>query len=142
MAPNVNQKNPYKTRIGGCTCTVFVPYDCNNNCPVCINKKESADTSKFSLEKIIESIKIVDSITPACDFVFTGGEPFANLSSLEKMLNTVPNTHKIYINTTFPVQPNITEDETIDFISGYKDNYPHYKGNNNMWRYKRYQKRI
>ncbi len=121
MAPNVNQKNPYKTRIGGCTCTVFVPYDCNNNCPFCINKKEYADTSNFSLEKIIESIKIVDSITPACDFVFTGGEPFANLSSLEKMLNTVPNTHKIYINTTFPVQPNITEDETIDFISGYKD---------------------
>ena len=32
--------NPYKTREGGATVTVFVPYDCNNNCPFCINKKE------------------------------------------------------------------------------------------------------
>ena len=41
MAPNVNLKNPYKTRTGGCTCTVFVPYDCNNHCPFCVNKKDS-----------------------------------------------------------------------------------------------------
>ena len=25
--------NPYKTREGGATVTVFVPYDCNNHCP-------------------------------------------------------------------------------------------------------------
>lgn len=34
--------NPYKTREGGATVTVFVPYDCNNHCPFCINKKEYA----------------------------------------------------------------------------------------------------
>ena len=57
-------KNPYKTREGGCTCTVFVPYDCNNNCPFCVNKKEYADTSSFSLKKIISSIKLINEI---CD---------------------------------------------------------------------------
>ena len=31
---------PYKTREGGATVTVFVPYDCGNHCPFCINKQE------------------------------------------------------------------------------------------------------
>ena len=95
--------NPYKTREGGATVTVFVPYDCHNNCPFCINKREYADCSTFSLEKIIESIRTMDAITPYCDFVFTGGEPLADLESLQKMLDVIPPTHKIYINTTFPV---------------------------------------
>ena len=116
MNSNTISNNPYKTREGGCTCTVFVPYDCNNHCPFCINKKEYTDTSSFSLEKIIESIKVINSITPRCDFVFTGGEPLANLKSLQKMLDTVPATHNIYINTTFPVQPNISGDDVISFV--------------------------
>lgn len=121
MSNNQVSKNPYKTRVGGCTCTVFVPYDCNNHCPFCVNKKEYADTSKFSLDKIIESIKIIDSITPKCDFVFTGGEPLANLESLKKMLDVLPTTHNIYINTTFPVQPNISGDEVLSFVDSNKN---------------------
>ena len=70
-------KHPYKTREGGATVTVFVPYDCKNHCPFCINKEEYADMAGFSLEKIRESIRRMDSVTPRCDFVFTGGEPFA-----------------------------------------------------------------
>lgn len=117
MENNIQKSNnPYKTREGGCTCTVFVPYDCNNHCPFCVNKKEYADTSKFSLEKIIEHIKVINDFTPNCDFVFTGGEPFANLNSLQKMIDALPNTHKIYINTTFPIQPNITGEEMISFV--------------------------
>ena len=96
--------NPYKTREGGATVTVFVPYDCNNHCPFCINKKEYADCTGFSLDAILESIRTMDAITPRCDFVFTGGEPLANLESLQKMLDVIPTTHKVYINTTFPVQ--------------------------------------
>lgn len=116
MATNEISKNPYKTREGGCTCTVFVPYNCNNHCPFCINKKEYADTSNFSLDKIIDSIKTIDSITPKCDFVFTGGEPFANLESLQKMLDVLATSHNIYINTTFPIQPNINDDEILSFV--------------------------
>ena len=54
--------HPYKTREGGATVTVFVPYDCQNNCPFCINKKEYADCSGFSLEKIIENRGLQDVI--------------------------------------------------------------------------------
>ena len=43
--------NPFKTREGGATVTVFAPYDCGNHCPFCVNKEEYADTSGFSLER-------------------------------------------------------------------------------------------
>ena len=107
--------NPYKTRAGGATVTIFVPYDCGNNCPFCINKKEYADCSGFSLEKIIESIRTMDSITPYCDFVFTGGEPFADIEQLQIMLDEIPTTHKVFINTTLPVSEHQTEDDILAF---------------------------
>ena len=107
--------HPYKTRAGGATVTVFVPYDCQNHCPFCINKQEYADCSGFSLQAIIESIRTMDAITPFCDFVFTGGEPLANLDSLQQMLDAIAPTHKVYINTTFPVQATTTIEEMLDF---------------------------
>ena len=114
--------NPYKTREGGATVTVFVPYDCNNHCPFCINKKEYADCTGFSLDAILESIRTMDAITPRCDFVFTGGEPLANLESLQKMLDVIPTTHKVYINTTFPVQTGFyTAEEMLDFTRRNRD---------------------
>jgi organic radical activating enzyme len=113
--------NPYKTREGGATVTVFVPYDCGNHCPFCINKKEYADCSAFSLDAILKSIHTMDAITPRCDFVFTGGEPFADLPALQRMLDAIPATHKIYINTTFPVQKKYTADEMIAFTEKNQD---------------------
>ena len=113
--------HPYKTRAGGATVTVFVPYDCRNNCPFCINKQEYADCTGFSVDKIIDSIRVIDGITPACDVVFTGGEPFANLGSLQRMLDAVPATHKVYINTTFPVQPGCTAEEMLAFTERNRD---------------------
>ena len=107
--------HPYKTRSGGATVTIFVPYDCRNHCPFCINKKEYADCTGFSVEAILRSIAVMDAITPECDFVFTGGEPFAQLGDLQRMLDAVPGTHKVYINTTFPVQPGCSAEEMIDF---------------------------
>ena len=107
--------HPYKTRAGGATVTVFVPYDCQNHCPFCINKQEYADCSGFSLQAIIDSIRTMDEITPCCDFVFTGGEPLANLDSLQQMLDAISPTHKVYINTTFPVQATTTIEEMLDF---------------------------
>ena len=69
----------------------------------------------FSLDKICESIKLMDSITPRCDFVFTGGEPMANLESLQVMLDCIPTTHRVFINTTFPVMHNYTAEQMLDF---------------------------
>ena len=108
--------NPYKTREGGATVTVFVPYDCRNNCPFCINKQEYADMSGFSLEKICQSIRRMDSITPRCDFVFTGGEPMADLDALQIMLDNIPTTHRVFINTTLPVFPDQTEEDILRFF--------------------------
>ena len=113
--------HPYKTREGGATVTVFVPYDCQNHCPFCINKQEYADCTGFSLEKIIDSIHTLDAITPRCDFVFTGGEPLADLNALQRMLDAIPSTHKVYINTTFPVQEHTTLDEMVSFTERNKD---------------------
>ena len=109
-------KHPYKTREGGATVTVFVPYDCKNHCPFCINKEEYADMTGFSLDKICESIRRMDSITPYCDFVFTGGEPFSDLEALQVMLDQVPTTHKVYINTTLPVSEHQSEDDILAFL--------------------------
>ena len=69
----------------------------------------------FSLTKICESIRRMDAITPYCDFVFTGGEPFADPESLQIMLDQIPNTHKIYINTTLPVSECQSEEDILNF---------------------------
>lgn len=108
-------KHPYKTREGGATVTIFVPYDCKNNCPFCINKEEYADMTGFSLEKICQSIRRMDSITPNCDFVFTGGEPFADIEKLQIMLDEIPTTHRVFINTTLPVSETTTGDDILAF---------------------------
>ena len=113
--------NPYKTRAGGATVTIFVPYDCGNNCPFCINKKEYADMTGFSAEKICDSIRTMDAITPECDFVFTGGEPFADLDALQTMLDTIPRTHKVYINTTLPLLNGVTEEDILAFAERNRD---------------------
>lgn len=113
--------NPYKTREGGATVTIFVPYDCRNNCPFCINKQEYADMTGFSEEKIIESIEIMNAITPRCDFVFTGGEPMADLDSLQRMLDHIPTTHRVFINTTLPVFADRPAEEIVAFAERNKD---------------------
>lgn len=114
-------KHPYKTRAGGATVTIFVPYDCRNNCPFCINKEEYRNCAGFSLEAICKSIVQMDAITPYCDFVFTGGEPLDNLEALQVMLNCIPNTHKIYINTTLPVSAHQSEDDIVAFTEKNKE---------------------
>jgi molybdenum cofactor biosynthesis enzyme MoaA len=113
--------NPYKTREGGATVTIFVPYDCRNHCPFCINKQEYADTSSFSLEKICQSIQRMDKITPRCDFVFTGGEPMANLPALQTMLDNIPTTHRVFINTTLPVFEDEDPQTVLDFLAKNKE---------------------
>ena len=116
-----NVRHPYKTREGGATVTVFVPYDCKNNCPFCINKEEYADMTGFSLEKICDSIRKMDSITPNCDFVFTGGEPFADIEKLQIMLDHIPTTHRVFINTTLPVSEFTSEEDILEFAERNKD---------------------
>lgn len=128
-------RHPYKTREGGATVTVFVPYNCRNHCPFCINKEEYADMAGFSADKICDSIIRMDAITPSCDFVFTGGEPFANIDSLQRMLDIIPPTHKVYINTTLPVSEFQTEEDIIAFTERNKDKITCINVSRHMQRY-------
>lgn len=121
LAGKRTEIHPYKTREGGATVTVFVPYNCLNNCPFCINKAEYENPEGFSADKICESIRRMGAITPYCDFVFTGGEPFADLNVLQQMLDEIPKTHKVYINTTLPVSKFQTEDDIVRFTEKNKD---------------------
>jgi len=59
----------------GPTVTMFVPYDCNNACPFCVNKKEYRDTSGFDLQRCYRSLDLLNRIFPHNDIVLTGGEP-------------------------------------------------------------------
>ena len=95
--------NPYMTREGGATVTVFVPYDCKNHCPFCINKQEYQNPEGFSVEKGVRGIRMFHEITPKCDFVFTGGEPFSEPDALQVMMDCIPEGHRVFINTTLPV---------------------------------------
>ena len=105
----------YITREGGATVTVFVPYDCTNNCPFCINTQEYKDKSGFSVEKICKSIRKLHRVTPKFDFVFTGGEPLSNLDGLQVMMDCIPKGHRVFINTTMPVSEHFPEEAIIEF---------------------------
>lgn len=106
----------------GATVTVFAPYDCKNNCPFCVNKKEYKDNPTFDIDKVEESMMIMNVVTPDCDFVITGGEPLADLElfdrlvSLIRKMNTAGAHHKLFVNTTLPVK---TED--IPQLNSYSD---------------------
>lgn len=108
----------YVTRNGGATVTVLVNYDCGNHCPFCINKQEYEDTTGFSKEEILKSIRIMSAMTPECDFVFSGGEPLADLEALQEMLDEVNEygRHKVFINTTLPTNK-YTEDQLVEFLN-------------------------
>lgn len=112
-------KNNFEYVIGrsNLAVTIFVPYDCPNKCPFCTSKDDYKDTSNFSLSNILSSIKEVCRIKQIRDIVITGGEPFADLTILQKILNVCKKYNKnIYINTTLPVKDSIDIDYIYNFI--------------------------
>lgn len=96
-------KPSYKlSNFKGETVSIMVPWDCNNNCPFCVNKSEYFNKNGFSIEEIYKSLILIDNITPECNIVITGGEPLADLDKFEDLLNHIKPNHNIYINTTLP----------------------------------------
>ena len=97
--------------------TIFVPYDCPNKCPFCTSKEEYKDDTNFSLNKILNSIKKVAYLNQIKDIVITGGEPFADLDKLQKILNICKKYNKnVYINTTLPVHNEDEWDSIFNFV--------------------------
>ncbi|NLY87657.1 MAG: radical SAM protein [Clostridiales bacterium] len=105
----------------GPTVTMFVPYDCNNACPFCINKQEYRDTSNFDLKRCFQALDLMHRIFPHNDIVLTGGEPLANLDSLQDILNHIEEGHHIYINTTLPIDENSNISEVANILNRYSD---------------------
>lgn len=83
--------------------TVFVPYDCKNNCRFCTTKesykrkKASVENVKWQMQRVFEQFQY-----PIKDVVFTGGEPAEDVVLLSELVDIVPPEYHIYINTTFP----------------------------------------
>lgn len=103
----------------GPTVTMFVPYDCKNACPFCVNKQEYRDTSKFDLNRCYKSLDLMNKIFPHNDIVLTGGEPLAELAALGDIINHVEEGHHLYINTTLPVD----DDQNIKEVAAYLNRF-------------------
>ena len=93
-------------------CTIFVPFDCDNNCPFCTSKKMYKDI-ELNPDKIIEQVKKINNNYDVTEIVLTGGEPFANLDETKKIISAMDK--KVFINTTLPMVENI--DDVIDYIN-------------------------
>lgn len=82
--------------------TIFVPYDCRNNCSFCTSKKNYAK-NRPSYRDVRMTLKNLfrDYSFPIKDVVFTGGEPMADVIELRYLIDLVPPEYNIYINTTY-----------------------------------------
>lgn len=85
--------------------TLFVPWDCGNNCPFCTTKQEYQDPSSFSLSKQINTLYQIWGIDDVQDIVITGGEPLADLDGLHELLTAISSMSmlkkkNVYINTS------------------------------------------
>jgi organic radical activating enzyme len=99
-----------------------------------MNKKEysnmhaSSAGSYAAVYKIFKSLNKLHEVTPSCDIVLTGGEPFASLEGLgfiltfiETISTKTKTKHRVFINTSLPLS--ISEDETqiLDFVRKYSN---------------------
>lgn len=82
--------------------TVFVPWDCGNNCFFCTSKQKYAaykadlKNVKWQLNRFLKEYDF-----PIKDVVFSGGEPMANVDALAELIELVPENKRIFVNTTF-----------------------------------------
>lgn len=86
--------------------TIFVPWDCNKNCPFCTTKKEYAK-KLASVDDIARLANdVVEHIPDIEDIVISGGEPLDDLDSLLILLHQLPYhirvSNRVFINTSFP----------------------------------------
>ena len=94
------------------SCTIFVPWDCKNHCKFCTSKHMYKERT-CDMDAIIAQIRKINENPLIEEFVFTGGEPLADIEKLGILLNEVKKP--AYINTTFPVNDDI--DEVIKFVN-------------------------
>lgn len=90
------------------TVTVFVPWDCGNNCPFCTTKQEyrevyggkSLDEKMAAVERSLRRLANSEHIE---NVVFTGGEPFADMDRLGRLIEEVPGSKRCFVNTSLHI---------------------------------------
>ena len=91
--------------------TVYVPWNCSNNCKFCSSKKDY-ERIKSNFERLKTSLQLIrNSMLPIV--VFTGGEPSADVEKLRELLAIVDNK-VVYINTSLPKK---NSKEFIDLVN-------------------------
>ena len=92
----------YKIGRNNLAATIYVPYDCDNNCPFCTSKIEYRQHFP-NVGRIVQALKSLVDNPLIQDIVFTGGEPLANMTILKMLVDITRNKGKnVFINTTFP----------------------------------------
>lgn len=92
----------YKIGRNNLAATIYVPYDCDNNCPFCTSKIEYRQHFP-NVGCIVKALKSLVDNPLIQDIVFTGGEPLANMTILKMLVDITRNKGKnVFINTTFP----------------------------------------
>ena len=92
----------YKIGRNNLAATIYVPYDCDNNCPFCTSKIEYRQHFP-NIGRIVKALKSLVDNPLIQDIVFTGGEPLANMTILKMLVDITRNKGKnVFINTTFP----------------------------------------
>ena len=92
----------YKQGRYNLSATIFVPFDCDNNCPFCTSKADYKNNEDFSLENVLDAIRLLNHKNEIKEFVITGGEPFADIQGLKQIVNCCEKP--VYINTTLPIK--------------------------------------
>ena len=68
--------------------TIYVPYDCGNNCSFCTSKQMYKNLEP-NLELLWKNLKLINRTSSIQDVVLTGGEPFANLEVLQQIIDKI-----------------------------------------------------
>lgn len=97
------------------SCTVFVPWDCRNHCRFCTTKAMYGQR-ECDMDAIRAQIYVVNNNPAIREFVFTGGEPLADIGQLQLLLDATDKP--VFVNTTFPTNGNA--DKLIKFVNGSK----------------------
>lgn len=77
--------------------TIYVPWDCCNNCEFCDSKKEYRNGTNF--EKVLEAAEKINESKTIQEVVITGGEPCTKPELLMKILDAL-SEQTVYINST------------------------------------------
>jgi len=81
------------------SCTIFVPWDCNNHCKFCTSKQMYKQRT-CDIDAILAQIKKLNENPLIEEFVLTGGEPLADIEKCQILIDAMKKP--VYINTTFP----------------------------------------